>query len=63
MARKPTQDERDFVDMLEEESPHLTHLAAKKIDAGMHPKDVATLLQSYADRARSWCVGRYGHGA
>lgn len=61
MRSKLTQDQLDFIEVAKEESLlYLADWVKFKLERGLHPKEVATILTAHADRLRGWCNGRYG---
>lgn len=49
----------DFQNMLSEQDKLLGKFVAAKLADGKDPRDVAYLLNYYAEQAHGWCTGRY----
>ncbi len=50
----------DFYIMVEETQPALARFVANKLNLGLSPIEIATLLQYEADQMRTWCASQVG---
>jgi hypothetical protein len=55
-----TTDQRDFIEAMAGLNPTMGQYARECSENGTHPKDIATGFAAAAEKARSWCIGRFG---